>query len=332
MHSMAHRTRWGLLGVGLLTAFALHLLVGAFTLPLSDAWAGLLHGPNAESSAQTIMWQIRLPRSLAAMLVGGILGLTGAAFQSLFRNPLAEPFVIGVSGGAAVGGTLAIATGLSASVFGFGGVIGALIGGMAALSIVLRLSQSAHGLSVPRLLLAGVLVGALFSSLVTLVLVMAGKDSNQILGWLLGSLTPMYYPRVALLAFGLLFGLAALLPAGAQLNAMAVGESTAKSLGVSTPGLIRRVLWGGALASSIAVSVTGIIGFLGLLAPHLARKMVGVDARTVLPVSAVLGAGLLLLSDLLSQQLVRSLEMPVGAVTAVLGAIALIAILPLRES
>jgi len=332
MQFMAHRTRWGWLGFGLILAFALHLLVGAFTLPIVDAWNALLQGPSAESPAQTILWQIRLPRSLAAVLVGGILGLSGAAFQSLFRNPLAEPFVVGVSGGAAVGGTLAIAAGVSGALMGFGGVAGALLGGMGALGLVLRLSQSKHGLSVPRLLLAGVLVGALLSSLVTLVLVMAGQDSTQILGWLLGSLSPMTYPRVMLLGFGLVIAALALFPAGGQLNAMAVGENTARSLGISTSVLIRRVLWGGAIATSIAVSVTGIIGFLGLLAPHIGRRIVGVDARVVLPVSTLLGGILLLISDLLAQQMVRSLEMPVGAVTALLGAIALLAILPLRES
>lgn len=315
--------------VGLLViAFLAYVSLGTTpTLAPGELFSVLMRGPAGDDVLTSIVWNLRLPRACAAILAGGILGLCGAALQSLFRNPLAEPYLVGVSGGAGVGGTLAIALGLEVWVFGLGTMAMAFAGAMLAMTLVLALSKRFGSVSVTRLLVSGVLVGALLASLMTIILVLSGQDSNRILAWLLGSLSTMFWPRVGLMALGLVIAFVGLFPLANQLNAMAASESAAVQLGVDPRRLIRRTVLACSAATGICVGAVGLIGFLGLLAPHLARALVGVDGRRVMPVAALIGALVLLVADLLAQRVVRSLELPVGAVTAVLGAASLILIL-----
>jgi iron complex transport system permease protein len=323
--------RLALFALPALAAFVAHVMIGGsvWVAPAEMARV-LLAGPGADGRFDQIVWSLRLPRACACVLIGAILGGVGASFQALFRNPLADPFVLGVSSGAAVGGTLAFALGVGMAWFGLGGVACSFLGGTGSLLLVLALARRSGAISVPTLLLAGVVVGSMLSSVMTLVLLTSGEDTNRVLRWLLGSMTPMYWNRVAMLAFALL-GLGALIAWSRALNVMAVDEGAAERLGVDPARLRFRVLAIGTAMTSVAVGTVGIIGFVGLVSPHIARRMAGADLRLSIPGAAFVGASLLPLADLLAQRLLPGSELPVGAVAAVLGAPALLLLLRARR-
>lgn len=303
-------------------ALVLHLgWSGSVWVPPGTVIAELFAGNKpGENLANTIIWTIRLPRGLAAALVGGILGVVGAVMQSLFRNPLAEPYVLGVSSGAAFGGTLALAFGAGAGLGLLGMPLFGFLGAMGALALVMSFASVRGGIQMETLLIAGVVIGAMLAALVSLGLLMAGEDTNSVLRWLLGSMTPMYWPRVAVLA-GVAFGGTALLwPSARKLNAFALGEAAAQSVGVEVKRLRLAVLAVSSAMVGTAVGSVGIIPFVGLMAPHAARRIFGHDLRILIPTSFLSGAGLLVLADIAAQKIKPGWELPVGAVTAVLGA------------
>lgn len=305
----------------------------------------LLRGPVEDGGPEnTIVWSIRLARACGCALVGAILATVGSAFQALFRNPLAEPYVVGVSSGAAVGGVLAMTLGFGTALAGLVMPLFGFLGGMAALGLVFGLARRRGTVDVTTLLLAGVVVGNLLSALLSLILLAAGNDTNSVLRWLLGSTTPMFWNRVALLAVALGVGFVVLFVQARRLNAFAVGEEAAQRLGVQIGRLKGTVLVAGTAMTAVAVGSVGIIGFLGLVAPHLARRLLGVDWRWSMVGSAMLGSVLLLASDLVAQRGVGlvgglltgrpypELELPVGIVTALLGAPFLLVLLRKPEA
>lgn len=316
----------------LLLAALLHLWIGGSSSihPL-ELLQTIFKGPGGDEPAALIVWQIRLPRVVTAVAAGALLGAVGAAFQALFRNPLAEPYIIGVSSGAALGGTLAILAGLSGVLAGLALPFFGFLGGMGALALVMALARAAGGRRVETLLLAGVVLGALLSALVSVILVMAGEDTNTVLRWLMGSITPAEWSRGAIL-WGILAVILPLLWAyGRRLNALAISESAASLAGVKVKQVQSVVLLAGTAGASAAVGTCGVIPFLGLVAPHMVRRIIGEDIRTLLPASALAGGGLLVLADLAAQQLKRGTELPVGAVTALLGAPILLWLLSRRS-
>lgn len=282
----------------------------------------LAMGPNAATSDahHHIIWQIRLPRALACLLVGGLLGMVGAAFQALFRNPLAEPYIVGVSSGAAAGGALALVLGFGAWASGLGILVFAFLGGAGSLALVLGLAGRRGRTDVQTLLLSGVVIGAMLASVLSLILFSAGMDANQILRWLLGSATPMHWNRVVVLVAALVGGAALLIPQGKRLNSLAMSEETAQRLGVDTRRLKGTVLIVGTAMTAVAVGTVGVIGFLGLVAPHISRRLLGVDWRWSMAGAGAIGATLLVLADVLAQRLLPGGELPVGVITAILGA------------
>jgi iron complex transport system permease protein len=319
----------GLLVLTAVAAFVFNIGVGSgdvdgfFVIRLSpsEVLRELLRGDLGGADANNaIVWAIRLPRALACVLVGGILGAVGSAFQALFRNPLADPFIVGVSSGAAVGGALSILLGFGAWGMGLGLLATSFGGGMASLALVFVLARHRGVVDVQTLLLAGVVVGSMLTAVLTLVLFASGADANQVLRWMLGSTTPMYWNRLVVLAAVLTLGGAVLVLQTKRLNAFAVGEETAQRLGVNTRRLRGIVLVVGTVMAAAAVGSVGVIGFLGLVAPHIARRLVGVDWRSSLVASAVCGMGLLLLSDVAAQRIVPGAELNVGVVTALIGA------------
>lgn len=318
-----------LLGVALLAALFLHLAApGDVKMALGDLLGALAHGPS-DPKAGFIVWSLRLPRALTCVLVGGILGAVGSAFQALLRNPLADPFVLGVSGGAAVGGSLAVVLGFSTlAIAGFG-----FVGGMATLALVYALATQRGVVDVSRLILAGVVTGSLLSSLLTLILLAGGKDTNVVLTWLLGDASTANWTKTGLLAVALAIGFPFLAIESRRLNALALGTEAARRLGVDAAALARLVLISGGFMTAAAVGTCGIVGFLGLVAPHLARRLLGVDWRWSLPGSLLLGSGIMVLADLVAQRALPTLlhrtgmELPVGAVTSILGAPTLLALL-----
>lgn len=292
-------------------AFLAHLALGGSLWYPPTEVARALFGQGSPETL-TVVLELRMPRALAALGVGLGLGATGAAFQALFRNPLAEPYVVGVSSGAAVGGTLMILLGWAGAA---GTMVGSVAGGILVLVAVLALAQRGD-----RVVVAGIVAASALSGLLTANLVAAGEDSNQVLRWLLGSTTPMDYARAGTVTVAAVVGGLVLWWNGRQLNALKTGEQSAERLGVDVVRATRTVVGVGGTLASLAVGAAGIVGFVGLAAPHIARGLVGHDERRALPTSACLGAVLLLLADVVAQRALPVGELPLGAVTAVLGA------------
>ncbi len=304
-----------------LVALVIHVGVGAGQLYLGDVFHELFRGNrDGESAANTIIWQLRLPRALGCVMVGALLGTVGSAFQALFRNPLAEPYIVGVSSGAAVGGTLALVLGFGSAFGGIGTMAAGFVTGMLALLLVFGLSRRRGVVDVESLLLSGVTVGAMLGSLVTLIITVSGQNPMLVLRWLLGSMTPMPWMRVMILTVVFVTGGLLLFAQTRRLNAFAIGEETAAHLGVDVRRLKGVVLVTGTAMVAAAVGAVGVIGFLGLAAPHLARRLLSVDWRWSLAGSAIVGSLILLISDLLAQRAVSGAELPVGVVTAIIGA------------
>lgn len=287
--------------------------------------------PDWPSQHEAILLQIRLPRVLMAAVAGSALAMAGVAYQGLFRNPLADPYVIGVSAGAALGGSTAITLlglpALSALVARGGALLTvgpvplfAFVGGLGTIAIVYRLARIGTGVSLVGLLLGGGAVGALASSLVSLLLFFTASDVRQaILFWMMGGLGSASWVKLAWLLPYVAAGLAILLYWARDLNAILMGEETAHHLGVEVERMKRWVLLAGALLTASAVAFCGSIGFIGLVVPHACRLLVGPDHRRLLPVAALGGAVLLLLADLGARLLLSPQELPVGLVMALLG-------------
>ncbi len=334
----AARLTFFLLGAFVLLTLILHIGYGStsFVSPLG-VLRELVAGPGTGSRENDAVWEIRLSRGIGCVLIGAILGAVGSAFQALFRNPLAEPYIVGVSSGAAVGGVVAFLAGFGSALGGLGQAATGFIFGLGSLGLVFALAGRRGATNVTTLLLAGVVVGAFLSSVLSLALLAGGKDTNILLRWLLGNTYSLEWPQVALLAIALLLGGSILVLQTRALSAFAMGESTARSLGVNTSRLKAVVLITGTGMTAIAVAVSGIIGFLGLVAPHVARSLVGTDWRRSLPASMLTGAALLLAADVLSQRVIPAAtglfglqpvtDMPVGIVTALIGAPSLLILL-----
>lgn len=323
-----------LLIVASLVIFLVH--VGWSTQIISPARViqEVLRGPSAEGSTQNlVVWQLRLGRACACVLAGGLLGVVGSCFQALLRNPLADPYIVGVSSGAALGT-------VGAQLFGFAGALAGLAGplagtgtGILSLLFVFAIASRRRSLDVTTLLLAGVVVGSLLSAILSFGLLMAGQDTNQLLRSLLGSTSPMDWNRVAIMAGALVLGTIVLFRQTRALNVFAVGEETAHRLGVDTGRLKWVVLVTGTVMTAAAVGAVGIIGFVGLVAPHISRKLLGVDWRYSMIGSLLVGSVLLLTADVIAQRAFQNtavIEMPVGIVTAMVGAPFLLALLRRR--
>jgi iron complex transport system permease protein len=290
-------------------AVAFGLAAGSVRIPWSELWSG-----GGEGTAGAILFGLRLPRVLTGFAVGGLLGLAGALMQVLLRNPLADPYILGISGGAAVGALSMIALGLSASLVPGGAFAGAL----GSILLVFALAGSDRSQTQTRLLLTGVVIAAGWGALVSLLLALApDAQLRGMLFWLLGDLSAATPPAAGLAV--LLLALAATWPLARSLNVLAQGELQARALGVPV-GALRRLLYFAASAcAAAAVASAGTIGFVGLLAPHLARLTLGGDQRVLLPGSALAGGALLTLADVVSRTAVAPTQLPVGAVTALLG-------------
>jgi len=301
-----------LLGMAVIVTLALSLSQGAVPLSLEEIWQALLH--QGDPVKQTILWDLRMPRIAAAMLVGAGLGMSGALLQGMLRNSLADPFILGISAGA---GLVAIAM-IVLQVFVAWIPLAAWGGAIVTTGIVIFLGRSAGGISVEKLILGGVAVSSLFASIQSVLLLIAEDGQVQLaLNWLVGSLNGRGWTQVQMAAPYMIVGLIAGCLLARSVNVLSLGDDLAVSLGIS---LTRSRLLIGAVATLLAagaVSVAGLIGFVGLVVPHGVRMLVGTDNRLCLPFSAVAGAWLLTFADLLSR--LGAVELPVGAITALLG-------------
>jgi iron complex transport system permease protein len=314
----------------LLLAVLLSLALGPVAIPLDDTLRVLLQRVTAAdlpADQVLIIEQIRMPRTLMGLLVGATLALTGAAMQGLFRNPLADPGLIGVSSGAALGAALTIVLGstvlaqLPAAVLPYATVLGAFLGGVATTWLVYRLGQSVQGTSVASMLLAGIAIAAISGAVIGLLSYLADDAMLRTLTfWNMGTLGGASYERVAVLAVCCAVVWWRLPRQAKALNALLLGESEARHLGVNIERVKRELVLLTALGVGVCVAVAGLIGFVGLVVPHLVRLLLGADHRRVLPASMLLGAGLLLLADVVARLVVSPAELPIGIITAVLGA------------
>jgi len=322
-----------LTGLVILVAL-IHLNVGStFWYTPWGVLQEIVRGPGAGGTRNFVVWTLRMPRAISCVMVGGVLGMVGSAFQAQFRNPLADPYIVGVSSGAAIGGVLAFLTGASAILGGFDRAVFGFVGGMSALGLVLALSRRRGVVDISSVLLSGVVIGSFLSAVLSMALLMTDHNSNEVLGWLLGRVTDVLPPQTGLLAVVLLAGAFVLVRETRRLNALALGEDTATRLGVDVNRLRNVVLITGTAMTAVAVGMVGIVGFLGLVAPHIARRLVGVDWRWSLIASGLVGAALLVVSDLIAQRGLSMLtgatgaEIPVGIVTAILGTPSLLILL-----
>jgi iron complex transport system permease protein len=307
------------LSVTLVVAFTLSLGLGAVTIPpdqVVDIVLGRLAGAPAISAAHaTIVWNFRLARALLAMCIGAGLAAAGASYQALFRNPLADPFVIGASGGASLGAVLAIITGLGPV------MLWAFVGAVVAVLIVYGLAESSGGQGpTVHLLLAGAALSTLLSSSVSLLMFLHDRNLHEIFAWLMGGLSGRSWQHLGSATPFILFGVIGLWLLGRPLDALTFGEQAAQSLGLDIRRMRFALVGLAALVTAAAVSTGGIIGFVGLLAPHAARLLVGGAHQRVIPTSALIGGLLLLLADDLARTVAAPVELPVGILMALLGA------------
>ncbi len=318
--------------LGTLTALlgvlaTLSLGTGPLPLTLGESLGALLPDSSLAPHLQLVVQEIRLPRTLLCIAIGGILGLCGAVMQGLFRNPLADPGIIGVSGGAALGAALAIVLlaplgGELQRQIGVGLLpLMAFLGGALTTTLVYLLGTRAEGTSVSVMLLAGVAITALSGAAIGLLTYLADDQMLRNLSlWQMGSLAAGK-PADILLAMLTLAALLALFMRDAgPLNALLLGESEARHLGVAVQPLKRRLILLTAAGVGVAVAVSGLIGFIGLVVPHLVRLLAGPNHHRLLPLSALLGATLLLCADMLARTLLAPAELPVGIITALIGA------------
>jgi iron complex transport system permease protein len=311
-----------LLGFGLpaIAALVLAPLVGSTAIDLRRALDRSI--PIADNVDAQIFFVARLPRTLAGALVGATLAAAGVVFQGLLRNPLATPFTLGISAGAALGAMLAITFDWTLGIAGVSAVpLSSFLGSIGAVLVVYALAVGRQrGLSTNVLLLAGVTLNAFFSALILFVQYFADfAETYRTLRWLMGDLDVSSYQPilVALPLAGVAFGLFATLPRA--LNLLSLGPDSAGARGIDVTRAQRTAFFSASLATGAAVSVGGPIGFIGIIVPHLVRLLVGADHRLVLPASALFGAAFLVACDTLARTVMSPIELPVGIITALLG-------------
>jgi len=321
---------WSGAGVGLLFISAVVCIsLGSANLPLSQVWLIILHqipilGDGIpvtwEESAEQIVMKVRFPRVLLAVLVGACLSLAGAGFQGVLRNPLADPYTMGVASGASVGAAFMFLFGLKYAFLGEWGIpLIAFLTGLGSLWIVLRLAKTEGKLHTERLILSGVIVQAFFGSFVSLMVSLSDKTVNEIVFWMMGSLSFRGWAYSYVLVPYLFIGLLVLLSYARALNLFALGERQAAHMGVQVERTKLIVLLVSTLMTAAAVSIAGIIGFVGLVVPHLVRLLIGPDCRILLPLSTLLGGVYVLWADTLARTLLSPVEIPLGVITAFLG-------------
>ncbi len=303
----------------------LAISLGTVRIPFGDVLASLL-GRESNQINSLVVNQIRLPRALLAALVGALLGICGATTQGLFRNPLADPSLIGVTAGASAGAAIVIFTVTTVSQFtGIGGLwlitLGAFIGGTIAVIGVYQLATNQHGTSVATMLLAGIAITAIAGGLTSLIEFFADNDAlRRISLWQMGGLDGANWARVLIAGLLTLIIFGVLPRYSMALNAFLLGESEARHLGIAVQKTKFHLILLVALGVGVSVALAGTIAFVGLVVPHIIRLMIGPNHLFLLPLSALGGAVLLLLADTLARTILAPIELPVGLVTAIFGA------------
>ena len=315
---MSRFTLATLLGVILLTSILAGVRFGSVELTTVEVLAALTRG-DVEVHRDIVL-QLRLPRTLLGVLVGGGLALAGATFQALLRNPLAEPYILGISGGASVGAVTVLALGW-VGVGSWSLPLAAFAGALLAIVLVFRVATTTgHAMDVRVLLLAGVVVAAFFSACIAFILsISSARTVQSAVLWIMGSLANASWQSVLLAAVYTMPAATVLIGLARPLNLMAIGEETANYLGADVEGVKRTALVIAALVTAAGVAVAGVIGFVGLVVPHAIRLLIGSDHRALLPLSFLGGAAFLTLADLFARLALAPTEIPIGVITAFVG-------------
>ena len=272
-------------------------------------------------SSEIILWQIRFPRVILAVLVGSSLAVSGATYQGIFRNVLADPYLIGVASGAGLGATIIFTLGIPITVWGISSVpVAGFIGGICAVAISYFISVKSGSTSISALILAGAAIGAFCTAITAILMLKSEPDLRPVLSWLMGGLIRAQWNHNLLLLLYLTPGLAIIFSYSRILNILQLDESYATNLGVNVDKAKNILILASTLITAAAVSFSGIIGFVGLIAPHTARLLWGGDYRTLIPLSSTLGATFLVVSDLIARTAISPSELPVGIITALFGA------------
>jgi iron complex transport system permease protein len=313
----AQRRRWRLVGlclfVSLILSMLLALSVGAVKLSPKNVWQALF--AQSPDTARTIVWQLRLPRILMAAVVGTALSGSGVALQGLFRNSLVDPYILGLSSGAALGAALGLTLNLASLIPLF-----AFLGALLATTISYLLARENGRVPPMRLLLAGVATSAFLSALVSMLMLKSQRSLQSIFLWLMGSFSGRSWPELKLVLPYMLLGLCLIFLHLRELNLLLLGEEAAGQLGIEVERAKRFLLLGATLAAAASVAGSGTIGFVGLVVPHLVRILTGSDHRLLFPLSLLTGALFMVLADTIARTIMAPVELPVGIITSLVGA------------
>ncbi|MGO4888244.1 FecCD family ABC transporter permease [Anaerobacillus sp. MEB173] len=313
----------------LMLAVLLGISIGSISIPfstiifiLSENLFGIPIHAEVDPMLVHIVMDIRFPRVILALLVGSSLALAGAAFQGFLKNPLADPYTLGVSSGAAVGAVFVLFLGISIPLLGkFTLPFFSIVCGFITLLFVLFFAKLANkSLTVETIILTGIIFSSFLGSIISLMIALTGEELRQIIGWLLGSVSMRGWDYIWIMLPFFVAGLIILLFNSRELNALAFGEETAKHIGVNVQLRKIMILLGASLLTGAAVAVSGTIGFVGLVIPHLTRLIWGPDHRHLLPLSVMIGGGFLVLCDLVARTIIAPTELPIGVITALIGA------------
>ncbi len=324
------RYPWWRLAAGLAVAVLVSMVAasqGSVYIPLRavvEMFAAQFPGVSESShpnSWNTILWQLRLPRVALAMIVGAGLAMSGAAYQGLFKNPLADPYLVGVASGAGLAATIVLLTGIPLYLAGIGLLpIAAFCGGLASVAIAYTVARRVQGTPLTTLILAGVAISALAASVTSLLMIRSDPDLRPVLSWLMGSFIAAEWSDSLVVLLYLAPSVLVLLGFARILNVVQLSEEHASMLGVDVEKVKIALIVSATLATAAAVSFSGLIGFVGLVAPHVVRILWGVDYRFIIPMSGLIGGTFLVLADLIARTIVSPGELPVGVVTAFCGA------------
>ena len=316
----------GLVVLSLAAIFAasqgsVHIPFGSVVEVVAARLPGVGLSTDIPETWNTILWQLRLPRVVQGALVGAALGMSGAAYQGLFKNPLADPYLVGVASGAGLGAVVVLLTGIPMYLAGVSLLpIAAFAGGTGAVAVAYSIARNSRGTPTTTLILAGVAIAALTGAVSSLLIMRSDPELRPVLAWLMGSLISSEWRESAIVLAYVVPGMAILLGFGRLLNVLQLSEDHAAMLGVPVEKVKLLLIAAATMVTAAAVSFSGLIGFVGLVAPHVVRLIWGPDYRFLLPMSAIIGATFLVLADLVARTIVSPGELPVGLVTAFCGA------------
>jgi iron complex transport system permease protein len=320
---------YGLSGLFLVIALLASISIGTISIPPMDIiyifgskWFGFHLPERIDPMFTNIVYTIRLPRVLLALLVGSSLAIAGASFQGLLRNPLADPYTLGVSSGASVGAVITLFFHWSIPFIGkFTLPFLSIICSIITVFLVLWFAQKVERtMKVETIILTGIIFSSFLGSLISLMIALTGEELRQIIGWLLGSVSMRGWDYIAIILPFFLIGVVLLVLNSKELNGMSFGEEQAQHIGISVQKRKLIILIAGSILTGAAVAVSGTIGFVGLVIPHFLRRLIGHDHKHLLPLSVIVGGGFLILADLLSRTIIAPTELPIGVITALIGA------------